>query len=195
MKKIILFLLASLFFLAACGSGEDSESTDNSGESENTTEQGLDGDSDSADEQGSNEMDNDDGVESDQGETENEEGDGAEEGENAATDDQRSLYDRNVQQFDLSISFSDEREWEYQYEDNEGETEAQVEKENGEGYEGSEAVSEIEDILQNLFINSNMEDEQIRSAVLDLLEVQEDEVDEFELEIEFENEDPLEVEM
>ncbi|MCM3762911.1 YusW family protein [Alkalihalobacillus oceani] len=97
--------------------------------------------------------------------------------------------ERGVKEFDLDLDFVDGGDWDYDYEVN-GEVRAKVEKEdNGEKREisGEEAQQEIESILSQVVIDQARTTESITSDILDILEVPQDQLKQFTLEIEYQD--------
>jgi hypothetical protein len=85
----------------------------------------------------------------------------------------------------LELDFQNNDKWEYEYEVN-GDVEAEIEKDSGrEGTE--EAAAEIENLLQNIVIDDTRSHDEMIDDILSMLDVSRDELDEFELEIDYED--------
>jgi hypothetical protein len=96
-----------------------------------------------------------------------------------------------VKELDMDIDFFSGEEWQYEYErsDREGE----IEKENGEEMEieGQEAVEEIEAFLENIDITKDRSIDEMKQEVLAALDVEEEDVMDFDIDVEYENEETV----
>lgn len=99
-----------------------------------------------------------------------------------------STYDAGVADLELEIILADGTEIYYDYEVMDADAEGEVEVEdNAEDLEleGSEGVNEIEEMLQNVEITPESSEEEAAAQIYSFLGIDEEEVEEFELEIEF----------
>ncbi|UTR08653.1 YusW family protein [Evansella sp. LMS18] len=207
--------LSAAMLVTACGEGNDT--TDNTTNQNGDTNQGtevndtndnspadnnadeavennnLDDDTDTNADTNTDEVDND---AADNGSADNNDADEDSTAENNGGEDTSSTLAFGVREFELEIDFQDGSQWEFEYEDDNGETEAEIEKENGDESEreGSEAIDEMEAMLQELQIFPDTSEDDAIDQVLSYLEITEDELTEFELEIEYQNGDELEIE-
>ncbi|MFA1821045.1 YusW family protein [Virgibacillus oceani] len=172
MKKWYIALLAALIILAGCGTednGTVDEGADIDQQDEVTTEEDQDQGEDGSDDSEANNQEN--GTQNGEGEN------GTSHGETA--------YERGVKNFELELDFQNNDKWEYEYEVN-GAVEAEIEKDSGrEGTE--EAAEEIEVLLQNMVIDDSRSHDEMIDDILSMLDVSRDELDEFELEIDYED--------
>ncbi|RKL66375.1 hypothetical protein CR203_15915 [Salipaludibacillus neizhouensis] len=105
-----------------------------------------------------------------------------------------SSFDYGVDDFDLGLEFQDGDEWDYDY-DYEEDKEAEIEKENGEKIEisGPEAIEEIEIMLQEIQITPPTSEDDAIAEILNHLTVSEQDLLSFELEIDFNDGEELDV--
>ncbi|WP_026688523.1 YusW family protein [Alteribacter aurantiacus] len=173
MKKFALSLttIALAIGLVACGTADD-----------NMDDNGTTGDN------GSDDMDDDLGEDD---ELDNDDMDD-EAGDNGSDDwyEDLAFYD-----FELEVEYSD-GSYEAEYEYNDGYPEAEIEDTRADvniEMSGQEALDEMEGPLTSLDISSDMSDDEIRDAVMDAFSLDEG-YEEFEVEIDFFDEDDVEVE-
>ncbi|MBR7554853.1 YusW family protein [Allobacillus sp. GCM10007491] len=88
--------------------------------------------------------------------------------------------------FNLSVTQKNKDEWEYDYERS---GEAVIEKPNGEVTEG--AHEEIEKLLEKVNISSEQSFDEIKKNVLEQLEINENDIQEFELEVKYDNKEEI----
>ncbi|RNA66287.1 YusW family protein [Alteribacter keqinensis] len=163
--------------LVACGAAEDDQMDDNG----------------TADENGTDDADmGDDGMDDDMDDDMNDDGASDDAGDGGTGDWYKDLtfYD-----FELDVEYSDGT-YEADYEYNDGNPEAEIEDtRGGEDIEmsGQEALDEMEGPLTSLDVSSDMSEDELREAVIDAFNLDEG-YDEFELEIDFFDEDDVEVE-
>lgn len=183
--------LSAAMLVTACGEGNDT--TDNTANQNGNTNQGTEvnntDENSPADDTGNNNLDDTDtnaDTDADNDST----------AENNGGEDTSSTLAFGVREFELEIDFQDGSQWEFEYEDDNGETEAEIERENGDESEreGSEAIEEMEAMLQELQIFPDTAEDDAIDQVLSYLDITEDELTEFELEIEYQNGDELEIE-
>ena len=93
-----------------------------------------------------------------------------------------------VNEFDLSLTFNDGNEWEYDY-DRDGEVE--IEKDNGDSSE--DARQEIESLLENIDISAERSFEEMVTEVFEQLEVNEEDIEEFELDIQYDSDEQIQL--
>lgn len=185
MKKWYIGLLTLLIVLAGCGTEDDgtmNEGADTDPQGEVTTEDDQD--------EGSSEDEDTVTNDGEGQETENQNGDG----ENGASSGE-TAYDRGVKEFELSLEFLNDDKWEYEYRVVNGSIDAEIEIDNGRDIEGTdEAVEEIENLLQNVVIDEARNQDEMIDDILGLLDVSRDELEEFELEIDYEDGTKIEFE-
>lgn len=108
-----------------------------------------------------------------------------------------STYDYGVTEFSLDLSTEDGTEIQYDYEvvneDAEGEVEIEDENEETTEMEGTEGVNEIEEMLETIEITPDTPEEDAAAQIFAFLGVEEADVTEMELEIEFSDGASLEV--
>lgn len=95
-----------------------------------------------------------------------------------------------IQEFKLKIKSSDKNILILKYKNKEGKVEAEVEKEAGkskEKFKGQDAVDAIESLLDQLSLTAEMTKEQIVEAVFTQLQLEENQLKEFEIKIKFSN--------
>ncbi|GAK07097.1 YusW family protein [Geomicrobium sp. JCM 19038] len=169
MKKFLLSGLIATLVLTGCGNANDDPN------------ENMDMDNDPAgdiEEDGQDDLDLGDDME----DTDTpEDGDGGN-----AMDEEGSAYDRGVVDFELDIEFIEGDDWEYDYEDEDGEVTASIERDN-ETIQNDEAITEIEQLLQDIELHGDADEEEMVTEVLQALDVSEDDVYKVELSIEFEN--------
>ncbi|EZH66295.1 hypothetical protein DH09_10185 [Bacillaceae bacterium JMAK1] len=171
LKKFLLSGLIATLVLTGCGNGNDepNENMDMENENDhaNDVEEDVDDDLDLGDDM--------DGA------------DTPEDGDNGnAMDEEGSAYDRGVVDFELDIEFNEGEDWEYDYEHDDGEVTASIERDN-ETIQDDEAITEIEQLLQDIELHGDADEEEMVTEVLQALDVSEDDVYKVELSIEFEN--------
>ncbi|WP_078592746.1 YusW family protein [Evansella clarkii] len=198
--------LSAAMLVTACGEGNDT--TDNTANQNGNTNQGTEvnntDENSPADDTGNNNLDDTDtNADTDadndavnNGAADNNAADNDSTAENNGGEDTSSTLAFGVREFELEIDFQDGSQWEFEYEDDNGETEAEIERENGDESEreGSEAIEEMEAMLQELQIFPDTAEDDAIDQVLSYLDITEDELTEFELEIEYQNGDELEIE-
>ncbi|GAB3796190.1 YusW family protein [Virgibacillus kimchii] len=176
MKAWYIALLGAFIVLAGCGTEDNGTTNEDTGTNpqeeeveENEQQDGLPEDEDTGG-----------GVTNQESENQNGEGDnGTLNGETA--------YERGLKEFELEVDFQDNNKWEYEYEVNDS-VEAEIEKSDGMDQEGTEdVVEEIENILQNVVIDDSRSQDEMIGDILNLLEISRDELEEFELEIDYED--------
>ncbi|SDN86520.1 YusW family protein [Alkalicoccus daliensis] len=158
MKKLITGVSA-LTLLAACGLNEVSPE-------ENNTESVADTQ-----------------TEADSGESAQDNIDETNAAETSASDEQTE-NSAEVSEFDLQIEFTNSEEWEFEYErDDYADTE--IERDGKETVTGEEAAAEIEAVLEDLHITAGRPVQEIKDEVLEVLGLSTNDVQEFDLDIEF----------
>lgn len=90
-----------------------------------------------------------------------------------------------VREFDLDIDFvnGEDLEYEYDMDDPEGEIERRDDSET----EGAEAIEEIESLLGEISITMDRSISEMKQEVLNALDIEEDEVEDFDIDAEYEN--------
>ncbi|WP_018923139.1 YusW family protein [Salsuginibacillus kocurii] len=163
-KSVVGLTLISL--LAACG-----DNTDTNDEMETADEEAV-------------ENIEEDEVELSKDEDDEDEGSDNEDVEENSDGDDHFLSLDEVEEFELEIELTDGTEYEYEFETDD---DAEVEIENGsdQDMEGDEANSEIEELFANVDFSSNRDESDIEADVLDFLEIDSSELNEFELEIKY----------
>ncbi|WP_027965056.1 YusW family protein [Halalkalibacillus halophilus] len=101
-----------------------------------------------------------------------------------------------VSDFELEISFNEGGEWSYEYERDGDSVEADMDQEGGPEQEGEDldAEEEIERILSEANFTPDMPEEEAMNAVYNALDISEGDLDEFDLQIEFDDGSTLDVE-
>ncbi|GAJ97391.1 hypothetical protein JCM19055_247 [Geomicrobium sp. JCM 19055] len=170
LKKFLLSGLIATLVLTGCGNGNDepNENMDMEDNHANDVEEDAHDDLDLGDDM---EDDTDTPEDSDDGN---------------AMDEDGSAYDRGVVDFELDIEFIEGDDWEYDYEDEDGEVTASIERDN-ETIQNDEAITEIEQLLQDIELHGDADEEEMVTEVLQALDLSEDDVYKVELSIEFEN--------
>ncbi|WP_252315022.1 YusW family protein [Sinobaca sp. H24] len=90
-----------------------------------------------------------------------------------------------ARQLDMDIELTNGGSWEYDYEADE--PEAEIEQGDGREIEGEEAVSEAEALLDNISITMDYSIDEMKQEVLDELELNEEDVQDFDIDVEYEN--------
>ncbi|RKD71305.1 YusW-like protein [Sinobaca qinghaiensis] len=171
MKKAIVGLSA-VFLLAACGDDVVDMEEESSGSGEQSVQEESTEADNQADEEGST--------------TEQEES--AEQVDSAAeTQGQAS----NVQEFDLHLEFLNDEEWEYEYERNNSQG-MEVDRDGEEAILGADAEAEIEGLLGEINITTDRPLLDMKQEVLEVLNVSEDELEDMDLEIEYDGGETIE---
>ncbi|WP_444684907.1 YusW family protein [Alkalicoccus luteus] len=198
MKKTLLTTgtLAAALVLSACG--EDNNGLDIS---ENEMDATNTGQTDDNSPQSQTETEDDEEDENDfvgegnddvDGEVEDNEEESDEGNEEAASD---WYEDLNFYEFDLDVDYGDQ-EYEAEYEYNDGTPEAQIE-DSRDGDElsltGEGALEELEGPLTELDLDADSSDDEVMDQVMNAFGIEEG-YEEFEVEIEFFDDDELEVE-
>lgn len=91
----------------------------------------------------------------------------------------------SVRELDLDIDLTNGNSWEYDYEA--GDPEAEIEQGDGREIEGQEAVSEAEALLENISITMDRSIDEMKQEVLDELDLNEEDVQDFDIDVEYEN--------
>ncbi|NJP36101.1 YusW family protein [Alkalicoccus luteus] len=91
----------------------------------------------------------------------------------------------SVREFDLDIDFFNGEDLEYEYE-TDG-PEGEIERRDGSETEGPEAVEEIEELLGSISITMDRTIAEMKQEVLAELDIEEDEVEDFDIDVEYEN--------
>lgn len=104
-----------------------------------------------------------------------------------------SSEDKTVRDFDLNIDFLNDEDWEFEYERNQ--QKAEIERDNGEEVKvtGEEAMTEMEELLASITISTDRTILEMKQEVLEALGVDESEVDEFDLDIEYEDGEEIKI--
>ncbi|WP_017727582.1 YusW family protein [Halalkalibacterium ligniniphilum] len=215
-KGIFLFVL--VLFLAACGSTETVEEAPLD-ESESSEVEVLTADErtvvvsdlfkESAESEGTSEEKDatDEGAASHQAEEEQQakEHQKKEEEENETIANSKeaqkevegssSLLSKGIKKFELELEFMNDEEWEFKYEQDKEKQKAEIEKENGEKQkiEGEEAISSMETLLSNLTFDETTSPQEVQKAIFATLNVDAATISKFELKIEFQNKEKIEV--
>lgn len=178
MKRILFTSLFTALLLAACGTGNEEIDPN-----ENSVDIDI------------NENMNSDLNENEPASEENDAG-----GDNTTTNEENqdsnnepmdvagSSYEYGVKDFELELDFQDGTEWDFDYEnENDDNKEGEIEKENGEEIDlsGTEAIEEIEEMLQAINVTPETSDEDAIAEILSHLNVNEEDLTKFELEIDF----------
>ncbi|WP_027963681.1 YusW family protein [Halalkalibacillus halophilus] len=175
MKKLLFILVAALF-LAACGTDVESEEDTTGNQADQETE-----------EQTNNEEENNTEEPSSEEADENEEASENEETTSNENQEASGDYDvSSVHEFDLQIEFTDDTEWEYEYERNDME-DTEIEKDGKETVKGEAAAEEIESLMAEFNITTDRTLVEMKEEVLAALNLSQDEVEDFDLEIKFES--------
>ncbi|PTL38228.1 YusW family protein [Alkalicoccus saliphilus] len=90
-----------------------------------------------------------------------------------------------VREFDLDIDFFNGEDLEYDYEADD--PEGEIERRDGSEAEGAAAIQEIEALLENITISMDRSISDMKEEVLSELDIAEDEVEDFDIEVEYEN--------
>lgn len=91
----------------------------------------------------------------------------------------------SVRELDMDIDLTNGNSWEYDYEADD--PEAEIEQGDGREIEGQEAVSEAEALLDNISITMDRSIDEMKQEVLDELDLNEEDVQDFDIDVEYEN--------
>ena len=101
-------------------------------------------------------------------------------------------------EFKLEVELDEDEEFEYKYENEDGEIKAKIEKKTDDSkleIKGEEAQAQIEDLLKELELASDISKEEAVSLILEVLEVDQADIKEFELEVKFADGTKLKIEL
>ncbi|NIK11383.1 YusW family protein [Alkalibacillus almallahensis] len=169
MRWSFIFILSIVLILAACG-GSDTGNTggDASGEENSTS------------------TNQEDKANSDDSNTENTQSEDS-------NSDERDLF-QDVISYELEIEFSNGDEWSYDYEvENDGKN-AEIERDGESDLDGSEAIDEVENMIEAVQPAPDLSYDEALQRVYNHLDINQDDVEEVELDVDFENGDTLEIE-